>query len=317
MRLNTPVMAAILVCLLMAGPLGAQDLMREKPVDKNDPNVVFAWQGDAVLTQEGIDAAFNKIPAEHRMIFIRDGGKVDKMVRNIMRSEVLALDAIENGYDQDPLVRERMIQAAHKELADAWIEQIRASAPEADYEAMAYEDYLAHPEKYQTDVILDVTHILIGTESRSDEAALALAQDVRQQALDNPESFADLVMEYSDDPAKERNQGTYLRMRPGQMATAFEEAAYALTEAGEISSPVKTDYGYHIIRLDNRYPPRQRSFEEVRKEAVAQMKLEHETRYQQNYIRGVLADGIVLPEGSVEVMLKRHFGENLENAPQY
>ncbi len=317
MPINKHAPALVLATLLVASPLGAQDFTREATVDKNDPNVVFAWQSDAVLTQVGIDAAFSKIPDEHRLAFIRDGGKVDKMVRNIMRNEVLALDAMANGLAEDPLIRERMIQAAHKELAEAWVEAIKDNAPEADYEAMAYEDYLGHPEKYQTDAVIDVTHILIGTKTRTDQEALALSHDVRQRALDEPDSFTELVMTYSDDPAKEKNQGSYLRMRPGQMVGAFENTAYALTEPGEISTPVKTEFGYHIIRLDARYEPRQKSFDEVREEAVAQMKLEHETAYQQTYIRGVLGEGIVLPEGSVEVMLKRYFGENLENAPQY
>ncbi len=47
------------------------------------------------------------------------------------------------------------------------------------------------------------------------------------------------------------------------------------------------------------------------------MRAKHESEYQQTYIKGLLAEGIVIPEGSVEIMLKRHFGENLENAPQY
>jgi peptidyl-prolyl cis-trans isomerase C len=297
--------------------VAALDLTREEPVDRNDPEVVFAYQGDAVLTQTGIDAAFSRIPEEHRLLFIREGEQVDRLVRNIMKAEVLALDAIEKGFAEDPVVRERMILAAHKELAGAWMDQIRKNAPEADYEAMAYEDYLANPKDYQTPEYIDVTHILIGTEERSDEEALALAQDVRERALASPDTFTRLVMEYSDDPAKAQNEGTYLRVSRGQMAEPFENAAYALENAGNVSAPVKTNYGYHIIRLDQRYEPGKRPFEEVRDDAVAKMKQRHVNEFQETYIKGLLAEGIVLPEGSVQVMLKRYFGEDLENAPQY
>lgn len=312
-----PMLALAVLCLLSTPPLAALDLTREAPVDRNDPEVVFAYQGGAVLTQTGIDAAFSRLPEEHRLTFIRDGTQVDRLVRNIMKSEVLALDAIENGFADDPVVRERMILAVHKELAGAWMDQIRKNAPEADYEAMAYEDYLANPEDYQTPQYIDVTHILIGTDERTDEEALALAQDVREQALASPDAFTRLVMEYSDDPAKARNEGSYLRVSRGQMAEPFEKAAFALEKEGDVSTPVKTNYGYHIIRLDERYEPRKRPFEEVRDDAVAQMKQRHVNEYQETYITGLLAEGIVLPEGSVQVMLKRYFGEDLENAPQY
>lgn len=315
-QLRFPI-ALTVCCLLSASPAAAQELLREEPVDKNDPEVVFAYQGDAVLTQAGIDAAFSRIPEEHRQAFIRDGGQVDRLVRNIMKTEVLALDAIAKGFAEDPVVRERMILAAHKELAEAWVEQIRKNAPQADYEAMAREDYLANPEKYQTPEYIDVTHILISTDERSGEEALALAQEVREKALKSPESFGGLVMEYSDDPAKVQNEGSYMRVGRGQMAKPFEAAAFALEGEGDISAPVKTEYGFHVIRLDKRYDRRNRAFEDVRAEAVANMKQQHISEYQENYIKGVLAEGIVLPEGSVEVMLKRHFGENLENAPQH
>lgn len=317
MRILHPEFALIVAGLWFAGTAFADAFERETPADLNDPEVVFAYQGDAVLTQVGIDAAFGRIPGEHRLVFIRDGGKVDKLVRDIMKTEVIARDALENGFDEDPVIRERMLLAAHKTLAEAWIDQIAKNTPEADYEAMAHEDYVANPEQYMTPEYIDVTHILIGTETRTDEVALALAQTVRERALESPESFTELVMEYSDDPAKESNEGSYLRVGRGQMAKPFEDAAFALEAQGDISKPVGTDYGYHIIRLDKRYEPRQRPFEDVREEAVAAMEAKHRARYQQNYIQALLADGIVLPEGSVEVMLKRYFGENLENAPQY
>lgn len=317
MPIHQCMLATILVGLVSAMPAAADCFQRERPADKNDPEEVFAYQGDAVLTQVGIDAAFSKIPEQNRLAFIRDGTQVDRMVRNIMKTEVIALDAMKHGFSEDPMVRERMIQAAHKALAEAWLDQLPENAPAADYEAMAREDYLAHPENYQTEEYLDVSQILIGTKNRNDEEALSLAREVRQRALDAPESFSDLVEEYSDDPGKVNNDGRYLRIGRGQTAKPFEDAAFALEKKGDISPPVLTDFGYHIIRLDKRYAPRKREFEEVREEAVAAMEESHKDRYVESQIKGLLAEGIVLPEGSVEVMLRRNFGENLENAPVF
>lgn len=317
MSILKPALAISLVYAFSVLNAQAEEFVLEVPADKNNPEEVFAYQGDAVLTQVGIDAAFSKIPEEHRLLFIRDGAQVDRLVRNLMKTQVIALDALENGLADDPLVRERMIQAAYKELAEAWVTQLAENAPAADFEALAYEDYVANPEKYQSRPFVDVTHILISTQNRSNDLALELSESVREMALNDPESFEALVMEYSDDPAKVQNQGSYKRVEQGQMAPEFDKVAFEMTEEGSISRSVKTDYGYHVIRLDKRYAPRQKSFEEVQVEAVATMEQRHRANYQERYVKGLLAEGIVLPEGSVQVMLKRYFGENLENAPQY
>ncbi len=315
MNLSLPIRSFIF-CLLPFS-VAAHDFKPEVPVDKNDPEVVFAYQGDAVLTQDGIDAAFEKIPEKDRPLFIRDGQKVDHLVRNLMKTKVIALDAIDNGFDENPEVMQRMVQAAYRELASAWIEELADRAPEADYEAMAYEDYLANPEDYRSPEYRDVSHILIGIRDRSEADALALANTVKQEIIDGQKTFAELVAEYSDDPSKDSNKGSFKRVSPGQTAKPFEDAAFALEEEGELSEPVLTEYGYHIIRLDKVYPSRQLEFAEVKEEAVQTKQKKHESEYQENYIKGLLEEGIVLPEGSVEVMLKRHFGDNLENAPQF
>ncbi|MEJ8569022.1 peptidylprolyl isomerase [Elongatibacter sediminis] len=284
-------------------------------VDKNDPEQVLAYQGDAVLTQHDIDAAFNRIPEEHRLLFIRDGAKVDQMVRSLLNARIVAEDARADGYANDPLVRARIEQAVEKELAEAWLEELGRRAPEADYEAMAYEDYLAHPERYSTGERLTVTHILIGTEERGDSDARELAGELKARLDKNPAEFEALVLEYSDDPAKVQNKGQYMRVGRGQMAKPFEEAAFGLQEPGEISDPVKTAYGYHIIRLDKRYESIVRPYDKVKDEAVARMKHEHISGYRTRYLQKLVLDPVVFPEGSVDVMARRHFGDDLGKDP--
>ena len=286
-------------------------------IDLSDPNQVFAHQGDAVLTQTGIDAAFSKIDDEYRLPFIRDGARVDQLVRNLMKTGVVAVDARAAGFDQEPLIRERMLQAANRELAEAWMDKIGENAPEADYETMAYEDYIANPEKYRTEQYIDVSHILISTEARSEEEARGVAQTVREQLLEDPAIFVQLVEEYSDDPGKIRNKGSFKHVRRGQMVEPFEDAAFALQNPGDVSDLVQSEYGFHIIRLDVRYETRLKPFEDVREEAIESIRKKHVANYRATYMNRLLAEPIVLTEGAVEVMLKRYFGEDLENAPRY
>jgi parvulin-like peptidyl-prolyl isomerase len=99
------------------------------------------------------------------------------------------------------------------------------------------------------------------------------------------------------------------------MVKPFEETAFALRDPGEISAPVKTNYGYHIIRLDQYYPAAVLPFEEIKEQASEQAHKDYIDGYRKNYLRVTLSDPVVIPDGAAEEMAKRYFGENLELAP--
>ena len=281
------------------------------------PDDVFAIQGEASLTQAEIDAAFSQIPAEYRLAFIRDGERVNKLLIKLLRSRLVADAARAAAYDKEMLVQTRMTLAAEKELAEAWIAHVVETAPEADYEALAYEYYLVNPDKFTTEASVDVSHILISSETRPEEEALARALEVRQRLLDDPASFDALVEEYSEDPGKASNGGRYPRVERGQMVKPFEEMAFSMQTPGEISEPVKTTYGYHVIRLNQVFPAGLTPFESVKAQSVKQAREKYLSEYRIRYLRQLSSAQIELPDGAVEAMVKRYFGENLELAPDY
>jgi hypothetical protein len=82
---------------------------------------------------------------------------------------------------------------------------------------------------------------------RDDAATLALAQELRTR-LEAGEDFATLAQEYSDDPGSAATGGELGWFGRGRMVAPFEEAAFSL-EPGEISQPVKSDFGYHLIEV--------------------------------------------------------------------
>lgn len=310
----------LLSVLLGAGfylyPVHAEEgtLTNQSPASLDEP---FAIQGDAVLTQAEIDAAFSKIPSEHRLAFIRSGERVNQLVVNLLRSKLVAMEAAAVDYDEGPLVQTRMVLAAERELAEAWMAHVIENAPEGDYEAMAYENYLANPDKFMTSALVDVSHILVSSENRSNEEALELATGIRQQILDNPGQFDALVQEFSEDPAKVGNKGRYHKVKREQMVKPFEDAAFSLENPGEISEPVETGYGYHIIRLDQSYPPALMPFEDVKARAIEQAKVKYQAEYRIRYLKELSSSPIELPDGAVESMAKRHFGDDFELAPDF
>jgi peptidyl-prolyl cis-trans isomerase C len=315
MNIQTRIFIFLSALLTTFNPVFAQD--GSPTGSTGQDNGVFATQGDVVLTQDELDAAFMGIPVANRLAFIRDGEKVERFVKSLLRNKLIAADAQQAGFDQGPMVRKRLQLAADKELAETWIVNLVENAPDADYEAMALEHYLANPDEYRTPEMVDVSHILIGSDSRSEQDALEIASKLTEDLQADPSQFDAFVLEYSEDPAKKSNGGRYPGVQRGQMVKPFEAAAFSLEEPGQISDPVKTNYGYHIIRLNKKMLPELLPFDQLKEGLMQQAKEKYLSDLRLRYIRELTAAPIDVPESAVEAMVKRWFGEELELAPEF
>ncbi len=117
--------------------------------------------------------------------------------------------------------------------------------------------------------LASVRHILITTEERSDEEAKKLAEELAER-LRNGEDFAALAKEYSEDPGSVENGGLYEEVSINEWVPEFKEAAATL-EIGTISDPVKTDYGYHVMKVEDR---KELTFEEAMEQYGDQIDME-------------------------------------------
>ncbi|MNQ53143.1 Peptidyl-prolyl cis-trans isomerase D [compost metagenome] len=117
-------------------------------------------------------------------------------------------------------------------------------------------------------------HILVEVNDKlNEEQAKAKIEQVKQR-LDKGEDFAALAKEFSDDSGSAANGGDLGFAGPGVYEPAFEEALYALKQ-GEVSAPVRTQYGWHLIKLLGVQAPEVPSFESLKP------KLEHDIKAQQ------------------------------------
>lgn len=107
---------------------------------------------------------------------------------------------------------------------------------------------------------IKASHILVEDEKTANEI---------KAKLDKGEDFAKLAKEYSKDPGSAKNGGDLGWFESGEMVKEFEDAAYAL-KVGEISKPVKSEYGYHIIKVTDK--EEKKSFEEMKEEIEWELK---------------------------------------------
>jgi len=107
-------------------------------------------------------------------------------------------------------------------------------------------------EKRPSQGTVEVQQIMILAPQSKGAEGLAEAKakaDTVEQKLKNGASFESLVLEYSDDQYSKNNQGKLEPFGTGKMAPEFEKAAFALQNTGDVSEPIRTEYGYHIIKL--------------------------------------------------------------------
>lgn len=134
---------------------------------------------------------------------------------------------------------------------------------DADIESYYQENIV----NYKQDEQRRVSHILI--EFGDDEAAAKAQIDELSGKVNQGEDFAALASEYSADTFSGENGGDLDWIEPGVMDEAFDEAAFALTEVGSISDVVKTDFGFHLIKLTELKAEQIKALAEVKEELRA------------------------------------------------
>jgi parvulin-like peptidyl-prolyl isomerase len=228
------------------------------------PSTAVASQGGAQVTLADIDAFVARIPEKERPVFFMSPKRTESLITNLLFTKQFAAQAREQGLEKDPDVQRQIALAVDEVLTRARTNQLRDAATLPNPELMAKEEYIGHKEDYALKASRDVKHILVSTKDRSDEEAHALADKIAKEAKAAPDQFDALVAKYSDDQSKQVNHGVMTDATADTYVAEFGAAAKALEKVGDISDPVKTKYGYHILQLARVQTPRQLTFEEAK-----------------------------------------------------
>ncbi|MDB5622479.1 MAG: peptidylprolyl isomerase [Devosia sp.] len=244
-RLARTVSALALV--LAAGlPVVAQDAAPAAPVAEAapaaeapaaTPETVVATVGEDTITEadlsfaaEDLTQELGQMPAEQRKAFL---------LRVLIDMKVMAGAAKEAGMDTTPLFQQRLAYLEERALRRAYFADVIAGAVTEDAVRAEYDKYTA---EFQPADEIHASHILVENE---DEAKAIKAE------LDGGADFAAIAKEKSIDPGA-ANGGDLGFFSAGMMVPQFEEAAFALTEPGQVSDPVQSQFGWHIIRLEEK-----------------------------------------------------------------
>ena len=281
------------IALALAG-LASLQIATAAAADPADlpPDVLV--QSDRVkITRADFEAELATVPSGLRTEFAANSERLSKLMNTLLENKTLAGEARAQGLDKDPEVQARIAALTERALAQARNEQIEREAEAAfdlhqdEFVKVAHEYYLTEKAKYTTPEQVNVTHILIRTDKHSKEEALKLAQEVRTLAVAEGADFNALARKYSEDASVKSNGGSIGWIVARQVDKSFWAGALALQKQGDISEPILSSFGYHIIRLDGKKASELQPFEKVKAQVLAEVK--------QNYVKAAktkVLDGI-------------------------
>jgi len=171
-------------------------------------------------------------------------------------------EAVRKEFDEhsDRYIQPEQIQVDFIRLA---VDDLAAQAEVSEAELLAF--YESNTERFTAPGSRSARHILLTVpEDASDDSIAQVKAEADQliQRIRSGEDFADIARIASQDPGSAARGGDLGIIRPGTMAPAFEEAVFALTES-EISVPVRTRYGWHVIQLTDLRESTTKPFDEV------------------------------------------------------
>ena len=260
------------------------------------PPDVLTKSSRVTITRADFEAELEIVPPSVRNEFAASGERLSKLMNAMLETRTLAAEARANGLDKDPAVQSRIAAQTERVLALARADQIEREAGAAfdrrrdEFLGRSREIYLTEKERYTLPEQVRAAHILIKTDKRTKDEAQKLALEVRAKALVANADFAALAREFSEDQTAKTNGGNLGWFAARQMDRAFSAGAFALTKPGEISEPVLSSFGYHIIRLEARKPAQLQPYDVVKDVILADIKREYVSTVKKAASDGIFRD---------------------------
>ncbi|WP_026476886.1 peptidylprolyl isomerase [Alkaliphilus transvaalensis] len=222
-----------------------------------EKNQVVATVGNKQITQDYIQKVLSTLDPQRAMQFYSEEGK-KKLVEELVNQELFYLDALTKELDQSPSFLSEIEAMKENLLKQYAINQLLKDITVSEDEVQAY--YSEHKEKFVAPESVRASHILVDEEAQANE----IISDIN-----NGLSFEEAAQKHSKCPsnAKGGDLGSFTR---GKMVPEFEEAAFALA-VDEVSQPVKTQFGYHIIKVSEKNPSEITPFEGVKDQLTQQL----------------------------------------------
>jgi len=222
------------------------------PATATNPDPVIISAGTVAIHRSDFETAVKSLPAEYQSYALGPGKK--QFADDYLRMKLLAAEGMKNGLDKDAEVQKQLNLLRENLVAQEELKQIdnTIAVNDADLKK-AYDENKKDYEQVKA------KHILIafkgspaaqkGKKELTDAEAKAKAESLRAEIVAGKVKFEDVAKKESDDVESGKNGGDLGAFGRGQMVPEFEQAAFG-AKVGDVTPVVKTQFGYHIIKVE-------------------------------------------------------------------
>jgi peptidyl-prolyl cis-trans isomerase C len=244
--------AVLFLALLGAATINAQST--PTPAAASGPDTPIISAGAVSITRGEFESALSTLPAQYQQYAMGAGKR--QFATDFLRMKLLAAAGAKAGLENDPEVLRQLALMRSNLVAQAMLKQIEQKITVSDSDLrQAYDSGKAEFERAK------VRHILIAFKGSpaarpdqpelSEEQAEAKAQELRARIVQGKATLEELAKTESDDVGSGANGGDLGEFSRGQMVPEFEKAAFE-GEVGKVLPVVRTQFGYHIMRVDSK-----------------------------------------------------------------
>lgn len=214
---------------------------------------ILATVGEKEITNYDLESALQSLDPYQAMHFNTEEGK-KQLLEDLVNQELFYIEAKENNLHNNDDFKSEMKKVEENMLKQYAINKVLSNITLTEEEKTAF--FEANKSKFNKSETASAKHILVETEDKANE----LLNKINAGEV----SFEDAAAEHSTCPSKDAggNLGSFPR---GQMVPEFEEEVFNM-QKGEVRGPVQTQFGYHLIKLEDIQPGGESKYEEVQNE---------------------------------------------------
>jgi len=198
------------------------------------------------------------------------------ILEQLINRKLILLDAKRNLFERDAAFKEELARVKDELLYNYAIQKAVAGTRVTDDEVKSF--YEENRANFVSRESIDVSHILVEDEDR--------CADIKRQIEEGVVSFEDAASKYSTCPSRESGGSLGEAVR-GQFVPEFEEAAFS-AEPGTIVGPVKTQFGYHLIRVNSKSPSETMKFDDIKEQLRVSIMQDKQQKAYQSKVRQLM-----------------------------
>ena len=283
MRKFIVVLGCLISSVLLIGTMGL--------AEENEEKEIIAKVGDQTITLSDLEQIIGYL-SDNRQAMIEQNPQVkESILRQYVQSIVISQQAKKEGFDKKPEVSQKLNFYSDSLLSNLYLEkQIGDKVTVTEEETKAYYD--EHRNEFTTPEMIKARHILVKVDPSASEEekkqAYQKAEDILKQVQDG-EDFAELATELSDDSHTQSKGGDLGFFSRGKIVKPFEDVAFEM-KPGETSGIVETQFGYHIIRVEDRKEETLHSYDSMKERIQQRLLQQKKSTYVNDFIDKAMQD---------------------------